>query len=75
MIDELQSRSKASKQENMQTIPLWAQQSPGSPYRARPDTKKIPLKEQLKSNDCKLGDDSSTDRLFPMKLDIGLPLT
>lgn len=48
---------------------------PGSPRHARSGTKKTPLKEQLKSNDCKLRDDSSTDRLFPMKLDIGLPLT
>lgn len=28
MIDELQSRSKTSKQENMQTIPFWASQFP-----------------------------------------------
>ncbi len=48
---------------------------PDSPNCARPDTKKVPLKEQLKSNDCKLHDESPTDRLFPMKLGIGLPLT
>lgn len=38
-------------------------------------TQRTPLKEQLKSNDHRLQDDSSADRLFLMKLDIGLPLT
>lgn len=38
-------------------------------------TQRTPLKEQLKSNDHRLQHDSSADRLFLMKLDIGLPLT
>lgn len=48
---------------------------PCSPYSAGPDAKKTPLGEQLKSNDRELLHDSSTDRLFPIRLDIGLPLT
>lgn len=48
--------------------------SPGSPYCARPNTKKI-SKVKLQSNDGKLHNDSSIDRLFLMKLDIKLPLT
>lgn len=72
MIDEWQSRSKTRKHTNNS---LWSSSVQGPSYCARPDTKKIPLKEQLKSNDRRLHDDSSSDRLFLMKLDIGLPLT
>lgn len=74
MIDELQSRSKTSKQ-NTQTIPMWAQQFPAHLTVPGPTQRKFYCKEQLKSNERKLHNDSSTDRLFPMKLDIGLPLT
>lgn len=70
---ELRGSSKTSKQANMQTVPLWAEFQLTS--LCQNYTKKIPLKEQLKSNDCKVDYDSSTDRLFPMKLDIGLPRT
>lgn len=77
MIDELQV---VPKQANKKTC----KQSPSESYRSRltllcqaqhKENSKSQIKEQLKSNDCKLNDDSSTDRLFPMKLDIGLPLT
>lgn len=60
LMDEIQSVSKTSKQENMQTVPLWALQF-------LPNTKKGPLKY----NDCEIHDDSSADRLSPMKLSLG----
>lgn len=51
--------------------------SSGPPRRARPahHTQKIPLKEQLKSHDHELDDDSPADRPSLMLLDIGLPPT
>lgn len=73
-IDVRPSHSKTSKQENTQTIPIRAHQFGG--HLPVPGlTQRTPLKGQLKSNDHRLQDDSSADRLFLMKLDIGLPLT
>lgn len=74
MIDEPHSLSNTSKQENMQTVPLWARQFPAHLPVPGPTRRNISLKEQLKSNDCKLRHDSSADRLFPVKLGIRLPL-
>lgn len=45
-----------------------------SPSSIRLHANKVPLKEQSKSNDCQLHDDSPADRLPPIKLDIRLPL-
>lgn len=65
-----QTRKHANNSPLSSTVPC-------SPCCARPNTKQIPLQEQLKSNDCKLSDDSSADRLWscPVKFDIGLPPT
>lgn len=69
----------APTQANKKTCKQFPSEFNGSwltlPLRARSDTKKTPLKKRLKSHDCELHDDSSTDRLFPMMSDIGLPLT
>ena len=74
MIDEPHSLSNTSKQENMQTVPLWARQFPAHLPVPGPTRRNVSLKEQLKSNDCKLHHDSSADRLFPVKLGIRLPV-